>query len=308
MSRFGKKTISLEKVVIVSFLANIWDVAFNVIVAYLTGSVTIFVQALQGSADLLSSAFLVLGVRRSKKPADQRHPYGHGREMYFWAFIAGLATFSITATGAFYSGLSRFLSPQPIDNILLAYIALIIGLCANGYAFSLSFRKLLEGNKYTQIWRIFLHSTSIGTKTAFVLDLMGTVASFSGLVALVAYAITGDTRFDGVGAMITGVALGVFALLNLKTAKDLLVGQSASKDIEQKIIDTVYSFEQVQALIDLRTLLIGSDTLQVSMELHVQDGLDTDAIEQLVDDIEASVRAQVPSAAHIYIELETPEV
>lgn len=304
--RFGN--ISLEKVVTVSFLANIWDVGFNIIVAYLTGSVTIFVQALQGGADLLSSAFLVLGVKRSKIPADKRHPYGHGREMYFWAFIAGLATFSVTATGAFYTGLNRFLSPQPIANISLAYLALVLGLCANGYALSLSSRHLLKGEKITRIWRLFLQSEHISTKTAFVLDLMGTVASLSGLVALGVYGITGDMRFDGVGAMVTGVALSIFALLNLRTAKDLLLGQSASQEVEQKIVDIVYSFDEVQAVLDLRTLLIGSDTLQVSMELHLQDGLDTDTIEQLVDHIEASIRQKVPDAAHIYIELETPDV
>ncbi len=304
--RFGN--ISLEKVVTVSFLANIWDVGFNIIVAHLTGSVTIFVQALQGGADLLSSAFLVLGVKRSKKPADKRHPYGHGREMYFWAFIAGLATFSVTATGAFYTGLNRFFSPQPIDNIFLAYLALVLGLCANGYALSLSSRHLLKGEKITRLWRLFLQSEHISTKTAFVLDLMGTVASLSGLIALGVYGITGDMRFDGVGAMVTGVALGIFALLNLRTAKDLLLGQSASQEVEQKIVDIVYSFDEVQAVLDLRTLLIGAETLQVSMELHLQDGLDTDTIEQLVDHIEASIRQKVPDAAHIYIELETPDV
>lgn len=108
----GKRTksISLERVVFTSFLVDVSDVAINVTVALFSGSVTMLSQALEGGADLLSSGLILIGVKSSKRPADKRHPYGYGRELYFWTFLSGLATFGVTATLSFYLGLRRYLT------------------------------------------------------------------------------------------------------------------------------------------------------------------------------------------------------
>jgi cation diffusion facilitator family transporter len=300
--------ISLQRVVIVSFLVDVSDVAINVVIAVLTGSVTMVAQALEGVVDLVSTGFLLVGVRQSKQPADQLHPYGHGKELYFWAFLSGLATFGVTATLSFYFGLQRFIHPEPIENLGFTYLALGIAAITNGYACSLSYRRLLGNKGISQLWTTFRHSALIETKTAFVLDLMGTVASILGLIALVIYGTTGDLRFDGIGAMATGLALAFFALFILQGAKELLLGQSANFETLQEIEHAVCTFTEVLAVLDLRTIYVGADTLLVNMELHLQDNLTTDQIEQLVDQIETRVKDTVPAAAHIHIELETPDV
>ena len=91
-------------------------------------------QALEGGADLLSSGLILIGVKMSKRPADKRHPYGYGRELYFWTFVSGLATFGVTATLSFYFGLRRFLSPEPVHHLAAAYAVLLFTVFSNGYA------------------------------------------------------------------------------------------------------------------------------------------------------------------------------
>lgn len=300
--------VSLEKVVIVSFLTNISDVLVNTIIALITGSVTTFSQAIEGLADLIASGLLLVGFRKSRRPADKKHPFGYGRELYFWSFLSGLIIFMLTASFSFYWGLERFLNPHPVRHIWLSFGALLLGLVTNGYAFSLSYQRLLGKKNPSRLWHIFLHSALIETKTAFVLDLMGTVASAIGLIALSIYWLFDDNRFDGIGAMTVGVILAFFAVFILKGAKDLLVGQSADAETEQKIRETVVTVSEVKKVLSLRTLVFGPSTMLINLELHIKDGLTTDEIEKLTDEIEHRIREQIPSATNIQVELETPDV
>jgi cation diffusion facilitator family transporter len=300
--------ITSEKVVKVSFFVDISDVLINLAVAIISGSVVMFSQALQGGADLLASGLLVLGIKKSKRRPDRKHPFGFGREIYFWTFLSALTTFIITAGVSFYLGLKRFLNPQPINNINLVIIVLLVSILTNGYAMSLSFRRLLGKSVYKNILQIFLHSAFIATKTSFVLDLMGTLASILGLISILLYKFSNNQKFDGLGAMFIGTTLAILAIYILKSAKDLLVGQSASPDTEDKIRSTVKALKEVKKVIDLRTLHIGTEILLVDIEVNLQDDLTTDKIEILIDKIQADIIKQVPEAKEVRVELETPRV
>jgi len=304
----GKKKITSEKVVVTSFLVDISDVLVSIIVAVMSGSVVMLSQAFEGSADLLASGFLLIGIRQSKKPSDRKHPYGHGREIYFWTFLSALTTFTITAGASFYFGYKRFLNPEPIHELPLAFLALIISVFTNGYSMMLSVKRLRGQKPMEEIWHTFKNSALIETKTTLVLDLMGTTASVLGLLALLLFSLSGNLKFDGLGAMAIGVTLAILAAFIVKGAKDLLVGQAASPEIEAKIIKAATSDPNVRKVLDLRTLHIGSEKLLVNMEIHLADELTTDEIETLIDKIESAVKRDVPSATHIQIELETPDV
>jgi len=298
--------ISAEKVVTVSFLVDVSDVLINVFLTIISGSAIMLSQALQGGAGLLASGLLVVGANKSKRAPDKKHPFGYGREIYFWTFISALVTFTITAGMSFFLGLQRFLNPESVKNVNYVIIFLLISIFTNGYAMSLSFRRLLGKNVYTKIFEIFLHSSFITTKTAFVLDLMGTVASIIGLISITIYKLTGNQRFDGAGSMVIGVILAVLTIYILKSAKDLLVGQSASVKIENRIRTSVKDLKEVKEIIMLRTLHMGTGTLLVDIEVNLENNLTTDEIELLVDKIQHSITTDVPQAKEVRVSLETP--
>jgi cation diffusion facilitator family transporter len=302
------RKISSEKVVLTSFLVDVSDVVINLSVTFLSGSVVMLSQALEGLADLLATGFLLIGIRRAKLPSDKKHPFGYGRELYFWTFLSALITFTLTAGVSFYFGLKRYLTPELIRNLSLAYLALAIAIVTNAYSMFLSLRRLLGGKPLSHIWKAFTHSALIETKTTLILDAMGTIASIFGLIALFLYKQTGNLRFDGLGAMAIGITLAVLALFIIKGAKDLLVGQGASPEVEEKIIEAAKSYPAVKSIIDLRTLHIGTNKLLVNMEVHLADRLTTDEIEILIDKIENQIKKEVPTATNIQIELETPDI
>lgn len=301
-----KKRVSGKRVVLTSFLVDLSDVILSLIVAYLSGSVIMLAQLMEGASDLIASGLLYVGLTRSKKKPDRSHPFGYGRELYFWTLISALITFGITASLSVHFGWNRVLHPEPIYNVNLAILVLIITIATNGYALWLSLKRLLKNHSYSQIFKIFFHSSLIETKTTLILDLMGTLSSILGLISLSIYALTGDLRFDGIGSIIIGIMLAFLAYFLIISIKDLLIGKTASRDIERKIRQKTLSVPEVREVLDLKTMHIGSERLLVNMEVHLKDELTTDDIERLMDKIKHKIESEIPTVKHIQIELETP--
>src|SRR3990167_6631089 len=147
--------ISANRVVITSFLVDVSDVVINSAVAILTGSVVIRAEFLQGLADMIGSALLIVGVKRSKKIADRKHPFGFGKEIYFWTLLSAIMMVSLASSFSIYFGLDRIKNPQAIDNPLLALTVLMLAATTNGYAASLSFRRLLGKKELRLFFKSF---------------------------------------------------------------------------------------------------------------------------------------------------------
>lgn len=304
MNNVSDKQAKIDRIVLISFLVDSSDIVISIIATLLTGSVTMLSQALEGISDLFSSGFLYLGNVRSKKPANKKYPFGFSRETYFWSLMSGLITFAITATLSFYFGWKKFLEPEIIENLPVAIGALVFSMFTNGYSTFVSAQYIYKNRGKKNFVRAFMKSPFIEVKTSFVLDMMGTAASFLGLVALLTYQLTGDLRLDGLGAMVIGVALALFSSLILSGAKELIIGRSAPDATVETIYDTILLFEDVQTIEELKTLILGSNKLLIITEINVKDHLTTDELEILIDKIEKRIQKAISWKASIQIELE----
>jgi cation diffusion facilitator family transporter len=300
------QNISATKVVWVSFLLNISDVVLGVIVTILSGSVVVLSQALEGAADLAASGLLVLGLNRSKKKADDTHPFGYGREMYFWTLISALIMLFVTSFFTVYLGFQRVLNPEPLQNAYLAYAVLIFAALTNGYSLSLSMRRLLHRKPVSKLWSIFYHSSLIETKSAFVLDLMATTAALVGFVSIVLFGFTGDAKYDGYGAIAIGITLGFLAILLLFAVKDFLIGKGVPIHTIERIKNASLRIKYVNSVQDLKAIHVGPDKILINIEINVADELTTDQLEKLIDRVKDEIRKDIPDAGHIQIELESP--
>lgn len=299
--------ISAKKVIVWSFGVDLLDILLSLGAAIITGSIVMFTEALEGVSDLVSSGLLLIGLKRSTRKDDRAHPFGYGREIYFWTLLAALVMFGITSSVSIYLGWDRFWHPQELHDIHIAFVILAFGVATNGYAFFLSFKRLLRKRSIRQIVKIFYRSSLIETKTTFTLDLMGTIAAMIRILALGIYVLTGDGRFDGIGAMVVGIALAFFAFILLLGIRDLLVGRSASPETEAKIREAALDVKEVEKVLDLKTLHVGSEKLLVNLEVNMNNDLSTDELEHLMDKVKESIQIQVPSVKYIQVELETPE-
>ncbi|HET8690230.1 MAG TPA: cation diffusion facilitator family transporter [Candidatus Saccharimonadales bacterium] len=297
------------EVVAVSFSVSLLDVLINLIVAVITGSAVMLAQMFQGLSDLITAAFLYHGVRASKRGRDERHDFGHGREVYFWVMISAFFMFFGTGLLSLYFGYRQFSSPEHVANGWLALVVLGVVLVTNAYAFYLSVKRLFQDPNPAKLnwWQRILRSPMIETKTTFIVDLLGTSAAIIGLIAIAAFAITGDARFDGLGGMIIGLAMMAGSLALIADVKGLIVGRSLSPHAAKRLVTRIRRLEGVNDVLDLRSMYIGSTRLLIVIEVHLDDALSTDEIEVLSDRIKETTGKVVPYAAIVQVEAETPD-
>lgn len=301
------KKISDIRVVATSFLVSISDVVLNFTVAFFTGSAVMLAQGLQGLSDLITGGILFIGVKQSHKLADREYHFGYGREVFFWVILAGLLMFVGTGGLSVYYGYQQAVEPDIVENVWLAFVMLVFGFVMNGYAFSLSFKRLKRLHPGFSWWHQLMRSSVVETKATFLIDFLGTTAALIGMTALSIYALTGNPAFDGYGSMAIGICMMLGAILLIRDARELLVGRSVEPEIISRIIKAAHSVPGVGSVLDLRTMYIGSAKILVILEVHIQRQLVTGQIEQVIDQVKQVVQTEVPEVHHIQVEVETPD-
>jgi cation diffusion facilitator family transporter len=278
-------TPTTKRVLLTSFFVDILDVAMNATIAVITGSVVMLAETLEGFADMCSAGLLLVGFKKSTKRPNKLHPFGFGKELYFWSTLAAFIMVAITATLSFRYGYEEFKDPTEVKHIGIAIAVLAVAVATNGYSFMLSARKLLEGKRVSKLWEAFLASPHIAPKSTLVLDAMGVLAAIFGLFSLLMYILTGNSQFDGIGAMLVSLVLVASAIVLLITIRSLVIGQSAPREMERRIRDAVREIPEVRHIVGMRTMMLGSDSLLVNIDVHLRDGLTTDQVESIIEKV-----------------------
>jgi len=298
------KKISSGKTVWTSFLVDLGDIILNVIVMIATGSVVMLAEAFEGLSDLVASGLLLIGLRSSKRRPNKKHPFGFGKSLFFWTLISAIVMFIFGGGLSVYFGVQRFLHPEEIKKIGFAYGALCISILTNGYALSLSARRLLEKEKLSKLFRIFLTTTHVETKNTFILDFTGTASALTGLISLLLYQLADIQYFDAIGAILIGLLIAVSSLLLIWGVKDYLIGKTASADTEKNIRKAILKVKGVIKITAIETMYIGSEKILVHLDIDVALS-DQEDPGELVEKVKEHVRKEVPIVYSIQVETTT---
>lgn len=286
--------ITTHRVVLTAMLVDVVDIVTNTFVAIISGSAVMLVEAMAGVADCFAMLLLLIGNKRSLRRANKLHPFGHGKEQYFWATLAGFIILIITATISFAFGWHAFRHPEEVGYIGLTWLVLSIAVITNGYAFLQAARKLLKGQPWRTLFKAFGESWDVASKTALVLDAMGTVSAIIGLTSLVLYGITGRHTLDGIGAMAMAVAMALFAVLLLIGVRSLITGQSAPRGTQDKIRQKVLDVPEVHQVVSIHTMILGSESMLANIDVNFKNELTTDEIEKCITQIKRKVQSAFP--------------
>lgn len=296
-----------SQVVGTSLAVSVSDVLLNFIVALFTGSAVMLAQSLQGLSDVTTAGVLYHGVRRAKREADDFHPLGFGREIFFWSLLAAIIMFAGTGALSLYFGYHQLVTPEPITHTSLAFVMLTFGLMTNLYAFSKSIARLKQSSPKKSVWASMRDSSLIDTKITFTVDFLGSTAAFLGLVSLALYVLTNNVRFDGIGAISVGIATMIAAVLVIVDIHGFIIGESVPIKTIDKISRAARSVKGVQSVVDVYAFYVGSEKLFAVVEVHVTDEFTTDQIEELIDKIKEKIHTTLPSIHRVQIEIETPD-
>jgi len=268
----------------------------------ITGSASLLAESVHSVADSANQALLLLGRRRAAQAQTEEHPFGFGRERYFYAFVVAVVLFTGGAVFSFYEGIHKIRHPEPIQSPVVAFVVLAIAVTLEGLSLRTAVR---ESNQVrgSHGWLAFIRRAKAPELPAVLLEDM---AALTGLVfAAVGVGlavITGDGRWDGAGSLAIGTLLAVVAMILAVEMKSLLIGESASADVERAIVTALEAGREVERVIHLRTLHMGPDSLLVAAKIAVRGSDRADAIAAGIDAAEQRVRGAVPIAEMIYLE------
>ncbi len=285
------KPRSTTGVLVTSLAVDLFNLALGIAIAIFTSSVIMLTAAMQSFAELSSSLTLKFGKRYSDKRPTKLHPFGFGKEVYYWSTLATFTVMGVVAAVALTYGYKEVLHPTSIKHIVIAYIALSLTLLANAFSFWTSSHKLLAGRPLRELHRAFLDSPLISTKTTTILDVMGMLSSAIGLFFLTLCGVVGDGLFDGIGAIAMGLILAMSGFVLLISVRTLVTGQSAPPEMERKIRDAAREVTEVQHVLGMRTMMLSSDKLLVNIEVHLRDRLSTDQVEDVIEKIKKAIES-----------------
>jgi cation diffusion facilitator family transporter len=291
-----------RRAIIAAFAANLGIAIAKFVAFAFTGAASMLAEAVHSVADTGNQALLFLGSSRARRAPDDAHPFGYGRERYFWAFVVALVLFSLGALFAVVEGVEKLLHPHELESPYVAIAVLAVSIALETASFVTARR---EANliRRGESWLAFIRHTKNPELPVVLLEDLGALVGLVFAGAGIGLAIaTGDARFDAAGSIAIGVLLGAIAVVLAIEMKSLLIGESAAPAVLAKIRAAMESAPHVVRVIHLRTVHLGPDDLVVASKLAFEPQLDLPTLAKAIDETERRVRAEVPFARLIFIE------
>ena len=305
---------SSKKAVYAALFGNLGIAIAKLIAALVTGSTAMFAETLHSISDTFNQVLLLFGIKTSSKAATERHPFGYGKEQFFWSFVVATMLFGISGILSLQRGFGSLLSTiHHIQNVGVSYVILAISAAFEANALRVALLLAKEsiearGDKisFNTLVQEFQESKDPSIITVMVEDsaaLLGIVVAGLGIFFSEA---TGNTIYDSISSVAIGGILMAFAYFLAKENKALLIGESISRRDYNKIVNLIKEIPDVNRIITMRTMHFAPEDVLVTIEVNLVDGLDTDKIESVIDNIEQKVKQAIPyiNPAKVYVEVE----
>ncbi len=291
------------RTVLIAGAANVVVAVAKLAAGLLTGSSAMLAEAAHSVADTLNQAFLFTSLRRSGRPADERHPFGYGQERYFWSLLAAFGIFIAGAGFSVFEGLLELRRGGGHD-FVLAYVVLGVACLAEGTSLIRAYRQV-RGDARRQEEQIVKHvrsSPDTTVKAALFEDSAAVVGLVLAAAGLVLQQITGSPVWDGAASIAIGVLLIVVAVRLGLDSRELLIGRAAEPQDLALIRSEIEQTPGVDALLELLTMHLGPDHLIVAARVALDDEASADRVEDLADDIDRRLAEKLTMLPHVFID------
>lgn len=294
------------KVVIAALVGNSLIAVTKFAAAALTGSSAMFSEAIHSCVDTGNQALLLYGIRRADRPADDTHPYGYGREIYFWAFVVAILIFAVGAGVSLYEGVEKVRHPEPISRVYVNYIVLGIAMLFEAGAWWVAFKEFnsTRGNKG------ILEAIRVSKDPSIVTVLLEDSAAMLGLVVAFLGIFLGQIfdlpELDGVASIVIGLVLAGAAMVLAYETKGLLIGEAAHPEVVSGVRHILASQNDIILKInEILTLHQGPEDILVNISIDFHDGVPAGHIEEAISKVDVQIKKRFPLVTRIYIEAQS---
>jgi cation diffusion facilitator family transporter len=292
-----------RKAIIAAFFANL-GIAIAKFVGFLvTSSAGLLAEAGHSLADTGNQGLLLLGGKRARREADVEHPFGYGRERYFWAFVVALVLFSMGGLFALYEGISKVRHPHETENLPIAVGILVFAIALESFSLRTAVKESQHHKPKSMGWWKFIRTAKQPELPVVLLEDIGAeIGLFLALGGVLVAEATGDPRWDAVGSISIGVLLVVIAILLAIETKGLLIGEAAGTVERGAIVGAIEGADHVERLIHVRTQHLGPDEILVAAKVEFDASITFAELADAINGAEARIRVAVPMARLIYLE------
>jgi cation diffusion facilitator family transporter len=292
-----------RKAILAAFFANLGIAIAKFVGFLITSSAGLLAEAFHSLADTGNQGLLMLGGKRAERKPDVEHPFGYGRERYFWAFVVALVLFSMGGLFALYEGIEKLRHPHEVDNLIVAVVILVVAIGLETFSLRTAYREAKAHKDPEQSWWQYIRTAKAPELPVVLLEDVGAeVGLFMALGGVLLAHFTDEPRWDAVGSIAIGALLVVIAVLLAVEMKGLLVGESASAEHVEEIIEALTSTENIRSVIHMKTQHIGPDELIVAAKVEFEPTLSMGELATSIDAAERALREAVPIAKLVYLE------
>ncbi len=276
--------------------------------AVMTGSSGMMAEALHSFADTTNQVFLLLGLRFYKRPASEKHPFGYGKERFFWSFIAAIFIFGVGATYAIYEGIAKLSHPHPPENLEWAYWVLGISFVLEAGSIALAiYQEVKEAHHEGLTFFAYLRESKDPTAKTVIFEdsaaLLGIVIAGVGIYLTDHHTGPGGGAYwDGVASITIGLVLAVVAFVLARSSRGLLLGEAANPKSVRAIIRAIESHPNVVKVVELLTMHLAPKQILINAHVNVRDDLVTGEIIKTVEEVEELIKRAEPKVEMIFLE------
>ena len=298
-----KEHSATRRTVIVAGTANIVVGLAKLAAGIISGSSAMLAEAAHSAADTLNQVFLLTSLHQAERPADRDHPFGHGQDRYFWSLLAAFGIFIAGGGFSIFEGLLA-LTRSHNENPLVAYVTLAVAFAAEGTSFTRALWQV-RGEARRRREEVLHHvksSPDITVKVALFEDSAAVVGLMLAALGVGLSQLTGSSVWDGAASIAIGVLLVVVAIKLAMDSRELLIGRAADPAVQQLIREEIESRPGVDALLEVRTMHMGPDSLIVAARVALNDEMGADQAEDLADEIDRRLSEKLPLQLNVFID------
>jgi cation diffusion facilitator family transporter len=295
-------TSGSRRAVFAAMAANLGIAVAKFVGFAFTRSSSMLAEGVHSMADTGNQLLLLLGHRRAQLAPTEEHPFGYGRERYFWGFVVSIVLFALGSMFAIFEGVEKILHPHELESTGWAIAILLVAAVLEASSFRTAIREsnpLRDGAS----WPEFIRGSKAPELPVLLLEDSGAlVGLLIALAALGLATVTGDPVWDGVGSVLIGLLLGAISIVLATEMKSLLIGEAATPSDVAAIETAIRGADHVRGLIHLRTEHLGPEELLVVAKVDFDATLTFGDLARTIDAVEVDIRAAVPTARLIYLE------
>jgi cation diffusion facilitator family transporter len=291
-----------RRVALAAIAGNVAIAATKFVAAAVTGSSAMLSEGVHSLVDTGNGGLLLWGLHQSRKPPDEDHPFGHGKELYFWTLVVAILVFALGGGVSVYEGILHIVRPVPPENVLVNYLVLAFAFAFDGTSWWIALREFQRVKGEPGYLRAIRHSKDPATFAVLLEDTAALLGLLAALVGIGLGHVLGRPELDGAASVLIGLILCLAAALLARESKGLLIGERLRPEAREAIREAILAEPAVARVVRGASMHLGPDDVLVTLEVEFRPGLSAADAAAAIDRLDRAIRTARPEVRHLYIE------